>query len=104
PPGREGIGAPCVSAGMSTAPISAPRRRGDARHLHVIGPRRPAASGPEPLLIERTRELGVLDQAVTRLADGEGAIVVLAAPAGLGKTALLEHAVQNATLAGCRVR
>jgi DNA-binding CsgD family transcriptional regulator len=89
---------------MSTAPVSAPRRRGEARHLHVIAPRRPAASAPEALLIERARELEVLDQAVTRLADGEGAIVVLAAPAGLGKTALLEHAAQNAALAGCRVR
>ncbi len=89
---------------MSTAPVYAPRRRGDARHLHVIGTRRAAASGPEALLIERTRELDVLGEAVTGLAEGEGSIVVLAAPAGLGKTALLEHAAQEATRVGGRVR
>jgi hypothetical protein len=40
---------------------------------------------------------------VTRLAAAQGAIVVLAAPAGLGKTALLEHAARRRP-AGCRVR
>ena len=60
--------------------------------------------GPEAMLIERALELDVLGNAVTRLAGGEGGIVVLAAPAGLGKTALLEHAAQEATAAGCRVR
>jgi DNA-binding CsgD family transcriptional regulator len=89
---------------MSAAPVYASRRRGDARHLHVIGPQQTVASGPEGLLIERTLELDVLGDAVTRLAGGEGGIVVLAAPAGLGKTALLEHAAHEATRAGCRVR
>ena len=89
---------------MSAAPVYVPRRRGDARHLHVIGPQKPVASIPEGLLIERTLELDALGNAVTRLAGGEGGIVVLAAPAGLGKTALLEHAAQEATGAGCRVR
>jgi DNA-binding CsgD family transcriptional regulator len=89
---------------MATAPVHAPRRRGEARHLHVLGRRQPAASGREALLIERDRELEVLGEAVTRLGGGKGAIVVLAAPAGLGKTALLDHAADEATLAGCRVR
>ena len=89
---------------MSAAPVYASRHRGDARHLHVIGPQQPVTSGAEAMLIERTLELDVLGNAVTRLAEGEGAIVVLAAPAGLGKTALLDHAAQEATRAGCRVR
>src|SRR4051812_47456774 len=89
---------------MPTAPVHALRRRGEARHLHVLGRRHPAPSGPEALLIERDRELEVLGEAVTLLAAGQGAIVVLAAPAGLGKTALLEHAADEATLAGSRVR
>src|SRR4051812_42310925 len=82
---------------MATAPVHAVRRRGEARHLHVLGRRHTAASGPEALLIERDRELEVLGEAVTLLAGGQGAIVVLAAPAGLGKTALLEHAADEAT-------
>jgi DNA-binding CsgD family transcriptional regulator len=89
---------------MSTAPVPAARRRGEARHLRVLGRRQAAAGGPEALLIERDRELEVLGKAVTRLGAGQGAIVVLAAPAGLGKTALLDYAADEATLAGCRVR
>jgi DNA-binding CsgD family transcriptional regulator len=89
---------------MSTAPAIALRRRGEARHLHALGRRPPAASGPQALLIERERELEVLGDAVTRLAGGQGAVVVLAAPAGLGKTALLDHAADEASLAGCQVR
>jgi len=48
-------------------------------------------------LIERAVELEVLASAVRRLTEGAGSVVVLEAPAGLGKTALLEHA---ATLLG----
>ena len=55
-------------------------------------------------LIERTVELGMLAGAVRRLADGEGGVVVLDAPAGLGKTALLERAALFATDSGCLVR
>ncbi len=89
---------------MPTAPVYALRRRGEARHLQALGSRRAAAGGPDAHLIERDHELAVLSAAVTRLAGGEGAVVVLAAPAGLGKTALLEHAADEAALAGCRVR
>ncbi|HEX6621643.1 MAG TPA: AAA family ATPase, partial [Solirubrobacteraceae bacterium] len=94
---------PAATPGTRPA-IDATRRRGDGRRLHVIGPRRPAAIEPEAQLIERTRELDVLRAAVTGLGTGEGAIVVLAAPAGLGKSVLLEHAAQEAAQAGCRVR
>jgi DNA-binding CsgD family transcriptional regulator len=94
---------PAVTPGSQPA-VDAYRRRGDSRHLHAIGSQPAAAIGPEALLIERALELDVLRAAVTRLVSGVGGIVVLAAPAGLGKTVLLEHAAQEATRAGCRVR
>ena len=84
--------------------VDARRRGGGARHLHAIGPPDRVTIGPEAMLLERALELEVLHTAVTRLAGGAGGIVVLAAPAGLGKTALLEHAVLEAAEAGCRVR
>jgi DNA-binding CsgD family transcriptional regulator len=98
---------PAATLGSQRA-VDASRRRGDARHLHVIGPQ-PAAAiavaiAPEAQLIERALELDVLRAAVTRLAGGAGAIVVFSAPAGLGKSALLEHAAQEATQSGWRVR
>jgi DNA-binding CsgD family transcriptional regulator len=92
---------PAATPGSRRA-VDASRRRGDARHLHVIGPQ--PAIAPEAQLIERALELDVLRGAVTRLAGGAGGIVVFTAPAGLGKSALLEHAAQEATQAGCRVR
>ena len=94
---------PAATPGTRPA-VAAARRRGDARRLHLIGPRQPAAIEPEALLIERAHELDVLRTAVTGLAGGKGAIVVLAAPAGLGKSVLLEHAAREADEAGCRVR
>ena len=94
---------PAATPGTRPA-VAAARRRGDARRLHLIGPRQPAAIEPEALLIERAHELDVLRAAVTGLAGGKGAIVVLAAPAGLGKSVLLEHAAREADEAGCRVR
>ena len=66
---------------------------------HVAG-----ADGPYAL-IERAHELDVLRAAVPRLAGGDGGVVVVAAPAGLGKTVLLEHAAQRRRReAGCLVR
>src|SRR3954468_6862900 len=74
-----------------------------AAHLHVIGPEHQVTPGPAPL-IERDVELEVLGGAVTRLAAGDGGVVVLEAPAGLGKTALLDRATRLAEEAGCLVR
>jgi AAA ATPase domain len=54
-------------------------------------------------LIERVTELDVLGRAVAALGDGTGGVVVLEATAGLGKTALLEHAGRLASEAGCLV-
>src|SRR4051812_24099072 len=61
----------------------------------------PAADG---LLFERSAELDALTAAVQGAADGRGAVVMLEAPAGLGKTALLDHAARLAEEAGCALR
>jgi len=58
----------------------------------------------ETMLIERVAELDILARGVARLAGGVGGVVVLEAPAGLGKTALLERAARLAADAGCVVR
>ena len=64
----------------------------------------PSSSPVRATLIERAVELEVLAAAVRRLADGGGGVVVLEAPAGMGKSALLEHAAAQAEGAGCLVR
>jgi DNA-binding CsgD family transcriptional regulator len=58
----------------------------------------------ETTLIERVTELDALERAVAGLVGGTGGVVVLEATAGLGKTALLDHAVRVAADAGCLVR
>lgn len=55
-------------------------------------------------MIERVTELDTLERAVAALTDGTGGVVVLEGAAGLGKTALLEHAAGLAAEAGCLVR
>jgi DNA-binding CsgD family transcriptional regulator len=70
-------------------------------HVHVVG--RPATSAHWPL-IERGGELDALSGAVRRLAAGSGGVVVLEASAGLGKSALLDHAAALAGDADCLVR
>ena len=46
----------------------------------------------ETLLLERERELSVLTRALDRLMEGHGAMLMVAAPAGIGKTRLLAEA------------
>ena len=77
--------------------------RSAVSHLHVVASQ-PATSPDDAPLIERAVELGVLAGAVRRLADGAGGVVVLDAPAGMGKTALLERAALFAADSGCLVR
>ncbi len=72
-------------------------------HLHVVGAE-PVTASETPPLIERAVELWVLSGAVRRVAAGNGGVVVLEAPAGLGKSALLEHGAALAEDAGCLVR
>jgi DNA-binding CsgD family transcriptional regulator len=62
------------------------------------------SASAETQLVERVAELAVIDRAVESLAGGTGAVVVLEAAAGLGKTALLEYAADRAASIGCLVR
>ena len=55
-------------------------------------------------LIERDGELDTLAGALATLEDRVGGVVTVKAPAGLGKTTLLERATAGATEAGYRVR
>src|SRR3954463_7579085 len=72
-------------------------------HLPVGATQAVTAPDAAPL-IERAVEIEVLDGVVRSLAEGEGGVVVLDAPAGLGKTAPLEPAALPAAEAGCLVR
>src|SRR5262245_53674497 len=69
---------------------------------------RPAAPEAEPGgpgLLERQGELTVLARAVDGLAHARrGAVVTIDGAAGLGRTALLDHAAAAARDAGLRVR
>ncbi len=47
---------------------------------------------PAPALVGRTRELGIIRSLLARAAAGEAQFVVLSGDAGIGKTALVEHA------------
>ena len=96
--GREGFALARVDTNMIRA-----SSRSAVSHLHVVASQ-PATMPDDAPLIERAVELGVLAGAVRRLADGEGGVVVLDAPAGLGKTALLERAALFAADSGCLVR
>ena len=60
----------------------------------------------EAALVERAAELHVLGRAIglAGLAGGTGGVAVLEAPAGLGKTALLDYSARLARDAGCLVR
>jgi DNA-binding CsgD family transcriptional regulator len=72
---------------------------GDGRHLPIS-----RAQPPGGDLIERAGELATLTDALTTLEDRAGGVVTIKAPAGLGKTTLLERSVAGATAAGYRVR
>ena len=55
-------------------------------------------------LVERDDELEVIESAVDRVRHGGGEAIVLEADAGLGKTALLDHAAGLAAAADLSVR
>jgi DNA-binding CsgD family transcriptional regulator len=54
-------------------------------------------------LAEREHELEQLDRALARARDGDGALVVIEGPAGIGKSALLDAAATIAQRAGMRL-
>ena len=53
-----------------------------------------------PRILERDRELATLEQLATAAVAGEGQVVLLHGPAGIGKTELLRHARLLAADAG----
>jgi len=66
-----------------------------------MGPWAPGVVGAG--LVERDRELGEIDRALTGAVAGEGWLVLLEGPAGIGKTALLDVARDRAGGAGVAV-
>ncbi len=60
-------------------------------------------AGAGPVLVERERELETLGSAIGGLAEGEGRVVVVEGPAGIGKTALLGRGREQAAELGVPV-
>ena len=58
------------------------------------------ASPPQEVLLERERELGVAASLLADAARGQGAALLLKAPAGLGKSTLAGQLVVAAEAAG----
>lgn len=54
-------------------------------------------------LLERENELATVDAMLERARAGQGGLVAIEAPAGLGKTALLQAAQERALAAGMQV-
>src|ERR1700722_13158000 len=65
-----------------------------------MGPRAGLVRGR---LVERDAELGEIDRAVAGAAAGDGWLVLLEGPAGIGKTALLDAARERAEGSGLAV-
>src|SRR5215203_4242451 len=57
-------------------------------------------AGGENLLLERERELGVLEALVRRALDGDPVLALVEGPAGIGKSRLLAAARESASAAG----
>lgn len=55
------------------------------------------------MLLEREGELAVVSAALARARAGDGAVLVVEGPAGIGKTALLDEARGRAAAAGMRL-
>ena len=55
-------------------------------------------------LLEREREIAALGDALAGARAGRGGVVLVEAPAGLGKTSLLRAATETAEAAGVRCR
>src|SRR5690242_7890006 len=88
---------------MASRTIGARNLR-DTRQLRALRMAPAARTAAGERLIERGHELAVLNRAVASMGDGDGEVIVFEAPAGLGKSALLDHAALLAEDAGCLVR
>src|SRR5262245_39874458 len=65
-------------------------------------PRLPAPLRPSRL-VERGAEVQAIDAGVAAARDGNGAVLVIEGAAGIGKSALVEHAATVASADGLRV-
>jgi DNA-binding CsgD family transcriptional regulator len=63
-------------------------------------PRGPAATAVEQTLLERDGELAELREALSEAGEGRGCVVLIEAPAGIGKTSLLRAACEAASASG----
>jgi DNA-binding CsgD family transcriptional regulator len=64
---------------------------------------RPATPVAPARLVEREAEMQAIDAGLAAARDGSGAVLVLAGAAGIGKSALVEHAAAAAEAGGLRV-
>ncbi len=69
----------------------------------TVDPRPGRLRGDMPMLLERERELGAVAALVDGAAGGRGGVLWIEGAAGIGKTSLLDHARDRATVAGVRV-
>jgi DNA-binding CsgD family transcriptional regulator len=109
--GGDKVDLPRAIAHTARAPSPAPLRRGrvlgvpagrDDTAFVSAGSGWPVAVTP-PLLFERDAELQVITDLVRGVEHGAGAVVLVEAPAGLGKSVLLDHAAAGASGAGLLV-
>jgi predicted ATPase len=56
-----------------------------------------------PLLVGRSREQGVLREALAAASGGQGRLILLGGDAGIGKTTLARNLSREAVALGCRV-
>ena len=67
----------------------------------VVSDAESSTARPESGLLGRRRECEALDRLLEGLREQQSRVLVLRGEAGVGKTALLEYLVQNAS--GCRI-
>lgn len=71
--------------------------------MHGLHPEKPRSTHRESVLLERDRELGLLDGLVQAAQAGESTLALVEGPAGIGKSQLLSMTRQTAAAAGFRV-
>ncbi|MEZ5159159.1 MAG: ATP-binding protein, partial [Candidatus Nanopelagicales bacterium] len=71
--------------------------------VHGLPSEQPQSAHRESGLLERDRELGLLDGLVQAAQSGESTLALVEGPAGIGKSQLLSVTRQTAAAAGFRV-
>src|SRR5690606_21231539 len=89
--------------GLGPAGAGSLRLRGLRRSLGMEDSMRPRAGTDQSALLGRRAEREALEQLLARSQAGQSGVLVLRGEAGIGKTALLEHARSTALASGFRV-